>query len=72
MKMSAEAVAHSVRWLIWAFSAVAVGAMKPLLFPEGGGCLCYGCVVFIAGPSSAWISCRTVADRSNRAKNQVT
>lgn len=36
MKMSAEAVAHSVRWLIWAFSAVAVGAMKPLLFPEGG------------------------------------
>lgn len=25
-----------LRWLIWAGSAIAVGALKPALFPQGG------------------------------------
>lgn len=29
-------VARVVRWIIWASSAVAAGAMKPIFFPNGG------------------------------------
>lgn len=35
--MSRQKLARALRCLIWGFSAIAVGAMKPTFFPEGGG-----------------------------------
>jgi len=34
--MSVKAMAKAARWVIWGFSAIAAGAIKPVFFPEGG------------------------------------
>ena len=34
--MSRQKLARALRLLIWGASAIAVGAMKPTFFPEGG------------------------------------
>lgn len=34
--MSKGSIARAARWVIWMLSAAAVGAMRPMCFPDGG------------------------------------
>lgn len=36
VNVSVKAMARAVRWVIWGLSVIAVGAIKPMFFPEGG------------------------------------